>query len=624
MGVIQVGTKIDHYVVESVLGEGGMGEVFLAKDLNLDRKVAIKTLIPNKSSEKLQKRFENEAKILASLNHNNIVSVYNYGQYEGIHYMVMEFIQGQDLSAAIKSRGFGIGECLEAFQQMVEGILEAHNQGVLHRDIKPANLVIDNQGRVKVVDFGISKDFKKEDVNLTDMGRVIGTTNYMAPELFVGQRPSVTSDIFSMGIVLFEMLEGFNPFTAETRYETMENIRNKEVQLSKEVARIVPPVIEKILYKMLAKDPDQRYQNLTEVRQDFQKIDMSTIPNELMAARRPEVMILNEQKIRLKLLSQGYATREIGIILSLAAQIQEKDEPLSEKTEVVDEVIKRKVSLSQEALESAIRRFKNAQSRLSSTREVGFGQDITSVIQQHYKNLSVTQWAAAGAFVIAIMALGIWWSGNSQPDPILTLQKPAPKVSLAVGAQWTTRTRVLNENTGELVQDTSRQVTISKNELGDKITETEDLRSGQRAISSLSVSPFLPSHTYQTVAGDEGEQIILGDYDKIFPLQIGSEMNFEAKGKSKWDGEFRYKKNCKVTGKEILSLEIGQTPTWVVVCRSFNGDGTLEEDRYRKFFYSPKHGNFVRVEARRSTGKGVTLLETKEWVDVSNYIFPSY
>ena len=619
-----MGTQIGHYLVEATLGEGGMGEVYLARDLNLERKVAIKTLVPSKNSAKLEKRFENEAKILASLNHGNIVSVYNYGRHEGTHFMVMELIEGQDLSSILKSRGFGIGECLETFQQMVEGILEAHSQGVLHRDIKPANVVIDTNGKVKIVDFGISKDFKKEDLNLTDMGKVIGTTNYMAPELLIGQRPSSQSDIFSLGIVLYEMLEGINPFTAETRFQTMDNIRNFNPRLSAEVQRVVPPELETILYKMLQKDPNDRYQNMNEIKENLLKIDLLKIPSELMAAKRPEVMILNEHKVRMKLLSRGFATREIGIILSLAAQIQEGDKHTADQTEVVIGE-NQKISLSQEALEMAIKRFKSAQLQLSASREMNFTKDFFSLIKQRTDKWSRNKKVTLGVVSLCILVVFPWFYMGSKNNPILSLEAPAPKVQIASGSEWKTRTRLLDKKTGDLLQDTIRHLIVKENELGEQITETIDVNTGKRAISSMPVNPFVPSHTFQTVAGDEGKQVLLGELDDIFPIQTGKVMQYEAQGKSKWDGKFSYKKQCKVVGTKILNIKLGKVPTWVVNCKSIHEKTGRVKDNgsFRKLYYSPTHGNFVKSEASWETD-GKMVVETKEWIDDSKYFRPNY
>ena len=618
MGEISKGTIIDHYEIVDTLGEGGMGEVFLAHDRNLDRKVAIKTLVSNKDNLKLQKRFENEAKILASLNHANIVAVYNYGVFEGTSYMVMEYIEGQNLSQVLKSRGFGIGEAIESLLQMVDGILEAHSQGVLHRDIKSANIVLDKTGRIKVVDFGISKDFKQEDPNLTDMGKVIGTTNYMAPEILIGQRPSTRSDIFSLGIVLFEMLQGINPFSASTRYETMENIRKLDPKLSSEVSRIVPPILEKILYKMLSKDPDDRYQNLSEIKDHLTEIDLQSIPNDLMSAKRPEVMILNEQKIRLKLLSQGFATREIGIILSLAAQIQEKNEPLADKTEILDGKIEEKISLSPDALEKAVSKFKIARNKISSSHENGFISELTNVIGTQVESWSTKTYALMGSSLLMIVIAAFFLI--PERSPVLSLNAPAPLYHLPEGAKWKEQSRLVDATSGETLQNTVRQISVKKNDHGEKITETIDIKSGARAISSLPVNTFVPSNSYETVAGDQGHQVILGDYESIFPLKTGNSMIFSAKGKSKWDGSFGYTKKCEVIGQEIVHLQIGNFPTWVVNC--VNAKHKVSSS-YRKFYYSPLHGYFIKGEAQWDT-QNRSVIETREWIDDSQVPRLSY
>src|SRR5271155_972202 len=227
-------TQFGPYKIISLIGAGGMGEVYRARDTRLLRDVAIKVLPESftKEPERLR-RFEQEARAVAALNHPNIVSVYDIGTADGVHYIVSELLEGETLREAMPATGMGVRRAVELATQMANGLAAAHEQGIVHRDMKPENVFVTRDGRVKVLDFGLAKLVRLEESNeivatltspSTLPGMVMGTVGYMSPEQVRGEPSDARSDIFSFGAVLYEMLTGKRAFKRETSAETMSAI----------------------------------------------------------------------------------------------------------------------------------------------------------------------------------------------------------------------------------------------------------------------------------------------------------------------------------------------------------------------------------------------------------------
>ena len=230
------GTKIGHYDVTALIGEGGMGEVYQARDTTLDRDVALKVLPEAFTADPDRlARFEREAKVLASLNHPNIGSIYGLEEAEGVRALVLELVEGPTLADRIKQGPIPIDEALPIARQIAEALEAAHEQGVIHRDLKPANIKVKADGMVKVLDFGLAKAFQPDagDPGLsasptisltaaaTQMGMVIGTAAYMAPEQAKGKPVDKRADVWAFGVVLFEMFTGTRPFAGDDVSETL-------------------------------------------------------------------------------------------------------------------------------------------------------------------------------------------------------------------------------------------------------------------------------------------------------------------------------------------------------------------------------------------------------------------
>lgn len=253
------GRLIHQYRIDSLLGKGGMGTVFLATDILLERPVAIKMLHSHLQSQPtFIERFRNEALVLARLNHPNIATLYNFLQDGSDYFMAMEYVEGDSLEAIIRRVGrLPMGISAGIIHQALEGLYHAHRKGVLHRDIKPANLILTPDGVVKLMDFGIARVVGEQRV--TQANRVVGTLEYMAPELIKGQEPAVTSDIYAMGVLLYELLTGKLPFSSSTDFDLMQSILKDKVIAPRVHNNQIDRQIEAIVLKALEKDPANRF-----------------------------------------------------------------------------------------------------------------------------------------------------------------------------------------------------------------------------------------------------------------------------------------------------------------------------------------------------------------------------
>lgn len=272
------GQYIGHYRILSALGAGGMGEVYLTEDTRLDRQVALKILPPEFAKDKERmNRFVREAKSASALNHPNIITIHEIGEADGIHFIATEFIEGLTLKDYAKANSLNEISILEIAVQVASGLDEAHTAGIVHRDIKPDNLMIRPNGLVKILDFGIAKlsgpavsnEEAATAIEVTSPGMIIGTPSYMSPEQAKGKAVDARSDIFSFGVVLYEMISGKLPFAGETSLEVIVAILHKEpMPLKTEV----PAEIRKIISKCLSKERDERYQTIRNVANDLKQV----------------------------------------------------------------------------------------------------------------------------------------------------------------------------------------------------------------------------------------------------------------------------------------------------------------------------------------------------------------
>lgn len=259
----------DRYEVVSHIGQGGMADVFLAVDTILNRQVAIKILRADLSTDAVSiLRFEREAQAAAALAHPNIVEIYDVGDYKGHHYIVMEYVTGKTLKQVIRSRGPLVNEeAVDIMKQLCSAISEAHSRGIIHRDIKPQNVIVKADGSIKILDFGIAT--AKGSMQLTQANNVMGSVHYLAPELAKGEAASPQSDIYALGIVLYEMLAGDVPFKADQAVQIALMHMREPMPDVRLINASVPQSIANVITRATAKDPNNRYGSCREMLQDI-------------------------------------------------------------------------------------------------------------------------------------------------------------------------------------------------------------------------------------------------------------------------------------------------------------------------------------------------------------------
>ena len=282
---METGDRLGHYEIRSKLGAGGMGEVYLADDSRLGRPVALKILTGDLATDPSRRaRFDVEARAASALNHPHIAHIYDVGEQDGTCFIAMEYVEGEDLSRRLASGALGQDEILQIASQVADALEAARGKGIIHRDIKPANIALTPRGEVKILDFGLAKmtapmgpdaDTETRTQSQTVAGTVLGTVRYMSPEQVRGEPADTRSDLFSLGVVLYEMVAGRPPFAGSSSFGTQEAIVNRQPEPLQEFNDTVPPELERIILKCLQKDPDHRYQTPRDLLVDLRNLQRS-------------------------------------------------------------------------------------------------------------------------------------------------------------------------------------------------------------------------------------------------------------------------------------------------------------------------------------------------------------
>ena len=271
---ISAGTRLGPYEVVSAIGAGGMGEVYRAMDTRLNRAVAIKVLPPHFAGDAdMKQRFDREAQTIAGLNHPHICTLHDVGEQDGVKFLVMEYLEGETLAARIARGALPLDEALRVAGDIVDALDKAHRQGIVHRDLKPANIMLVRTGgasalsHTKLLDFGLAKFAASSDQSLqqtrtdvTAQGTIIGTMQYMAPEQVEGKEADARTDLFALGAVLYEMVTGKRAFEGKSQASLIGAIMKAEPKPISHVAQMTPSVLDHVVSRCLAKDPEERWQ----------------------------------------------------------------------------------------------------------------------------------------------------------------------------------------------------------------------------------------------------------------------------------------------------------------------------------------------------------------------------
>jgi serine/threonine protein kinase/Tfp pilus assembly protein PilF len=293
-----IGQTISHYKILEKLGEGGMGVVYKARDTKLDRTVALKFVSPQSlKTEEEKTRFIQEAKAAAAINHPNVTTIHEIDEVSGDTFISMEYIEGKSLKDKIDSGPLTIEEALKIAIQISEGLQEAHEKGIVHRDIKSANIMITDKGQVKIMDFGLAK--LKGKSKLTKAGTTVGTASYMSPEQSMGKKVDYRTDIWSLGVVIYEMVTGQLPFKGDYEQAVVYSILNEEPEPITGLRTGVSIDIEKVIFKLLTKDPSDRYQHIDDLIVDLRKLKKDSKPEVTISKKKtsPEITLKTYRKM---------------------------------------------------------------------------------------------------------------------------------------------------------------------------------------------------------------------------------------------------------------------------------------------------------------------------------------
>ncbi len=652
MGLPQPGEIFDNYKVLKILGEGGMGQVFLAEDIKLSRKVALKFL-GNGSGQKLDPkvliRFENEAKILASLSHPNIVNIYTFGTYAGIHYLAMEYVEGVTLSRVIEKKSFGVMDSINAIKQVITGLQQAHEKGILHRDIKPANLLVGPNNQVKIVDFGISKSLLEDDQNLTKENHFIGTLNYMAPEILKGHPPTPASDLFSAGVVFYELLTGRNPFVMSTKIETIDKIRNEQLNLPEEVCRLIPPELQNVIAKLIAKEKSERYQSSLEVLADFEQVNDQSLPDFHGVSLRPEVVVTNREESRLFLVQRGYTEQEVDIIIKLAAKLVElKNANQDIETDATVDLLSGSpdsVHIDRESLNLAIENFETSQ---SNTRAISEPQPQTATVQLDSSKLKTNipfplfnpKFVIKGTLIIGFICFnlfaltkilnklgvkfdpvntiaGLILDSDSTEEPTNSLEDLKKKLQETASRQLSSvpagekkplpegtvleyKVTRFNAITGEYLINQVNIVKVKQLRGNTMHAYHKSGKTGLWSTQHISSNAFLPPLRWYSKNRFNIAVTPQGNYDEIYPLHIGKKASFKYKTLQAGGAFLESQRSCEVLS--TVKAEAAGTPQdlFKIACTTQTDD--IKETS--TITYSPQWNLIVEKNIVEQSAKG--------------------
>jgi serine/threonine protein kinase len=341
-----IGKTISHYKILEKIGSGGMGEVYLAEDTKLKRKVALKFLHPDVTrDEETKKRFIHEAQIASTLEHTNICTIHEIGETkpapgepgEGQLFISMAYYKGETLKSKIEDSPFKIYDLIGIAIQITQGLARAHESNIIHRDLKPANIIITDHGEVKIVDFGLAK--LAGQTKLTKEGTTLGTVAYMSPEQSRGEAVDLKTDIWSIGVMLYEMITGQLPFKGDYEQAILYSIMNDEPEPVTALRTGVPMELERIVNKCLSKNPEVRYQHADDLSADLKKLQGDLEGSKQTALPVKEIQKFPEQKLKRIAFYAGFLLFITILIISAIYLYDRFFKPEESQTETVNQPV---------------------------------------------------------------------------------------------------------------------------------------------------------------------------------------------------------------------------------------------------------------------------------------------
>ncbi len=391
--MIEKGQKInDRYEIIKSIGEGGMANVYLAYDTILDRRVAIKVLRGDLSNdEKFVRRFQREALSASSLSHPNIVEMYDVGEDNGIYYIVMEYIEGKTLKQLIKKRGsLTLSEAIDIMLQLTDGISQAHDSYIIHRDLKPQNILIKDDGLIKITDFGIAMALNS--TQLTQTNSVMGSVHYLPPEQASGKGSTIRSDIYSMGILFYELLTGNLPFKGDNAVEIALKQMRDDIPRIRKKNPAIPQSVENVVLKATAKNPKNRYADVKEMHADL-------------------LTVLNDERMDEKRIEFKYPEHELdentktisSVKKKTDEKIKETEEEKEKSEEVVPVVEKEKPEETEVEEKEKEKQLENEEKKDEVEETDSEDEEIEE--DQLVKRTNKVIWILTGIFTVAVIAV---------------------------------------------------------------------------------------------------------------------------------------------------------------------------------------------------------------------------
>jgi len=621
---------IGTYRIVRKAGEGGMGEVYEAWDANLNRRVAIKIVSAAASQDAdLLERFRGEARVLARLNHPNVVALYAQGAHKGRSYMVMEYADGMTVDEFLIHHPCSVVALVDLFRQALEGLAAAHQESIIHRDLKPQNIIIGDDLVLKIVDFGVAKDHADYSSHQTTTNMVVGTANYLAPESVAGKLASAQTDIFSLGLVFYYMVTGEVPFQGRGNLEVLEKIRTHDLVLPSKTSLLLPEALRTVITRMTRRNPMARYRTAKEALAELDAVDLNELPAEFCVAPSPRILLANAAEIRRHCRQEKFNELETRLIVNLALEHHHQLKEKSDATDVIN--VAPVVILSETSLYEGMRRFRMARSAIIARRTLS----EPVYVQPPARRLSglLPALVVSGTFVGVIFYFVPKSSTKPAPPaaravagqtvaPAETVSPPSiapatveeqvvevdnkpgvPLPNIKIGTSFKIRSRAFRQN--KFLENTIREWTLREVDGLEYIWEADD--GSVRHASQQNMSPpffsYLDSEELET--GKEVTNKFSGDPRALFPLKVGSQVQYQViaseKNEKKIPGREPinsvFVNTCLATAKERIKVEAGEFDTIRVECSPDRMPHPIEI-----FNYSPKLQHWVRRETIQNTG----------------------